>query len=112
MIQRPPRSTLFPYTTLFRSRPVRRPRPPGQPVRRVRLARQRGACRMTAPAQAALFTVEAEPAAPVSGVPAGRFGPAAYDAALAGDGYGWLADLLPGPQSPACERCGRPMSLP
>src|SRR5689334_23721361 len=24
MIRRPPRSTLFPYTTLFRSRPVRR----------------------------------------------------------------------------------------
>src|SRR5205085_11220233 len=28
MIRRPPRSTLFPYTTLFRSRP-RRPPPPG-----------------------------------------------------------------------------------
>src|SRR2546425_4166510 len=27
MIRRPPRSTLFPYTTLFRS-PARRPRPP------------------------------------------------------------------------------------
>ena len=67
---------------------------------------------MTGPAQAALFTVETEPAAPVSGVPAGRFGPAAYDAALAGDGYGWLAGLLPAPQPPACERCGRPMSLP
>src|SRR2546430_6712374 len=26
MIRRPPRSTLFPYTTLFRSRPSRRPR--------------------------------------------------------------------------------------
>src|SRR2546427_5536746 len=25
MIRRPPRSTLFPYTTLFRSHPVRRP---------------------------------------------------------------------------------------
>src|SRR3989449_5394980 len=25
MIRRPPRSTLFPYTTLFRSRPARRP---------------------------------------------------------------------------------------
>src|SRR5215475_15436621 len=25
MIRRPPRSTLFPYTTLFRSRPERRP---------------------------------------------------------------------------------------
>ncbi len=67
---------------------------------------------MTGPAQAALFTVETEPAAPVSGVPSGRYDPAAYDAALTGDGYGWLADLLPGPQPPACERCGRPMSLP
>src|SRR2546430_7579347 len=27
MIRRPPRSTLFPYTTLFRSRPTRRGRP-------------------------------------------------------------------------------------
>src|SRR6185436_20823658 len=27
MIRRPPRSTLFPYTTLFRSRPPSRPRP-------------------------------------------------------------------------------------
>src|SRR5260370_25820499 len=26
MIRRPPRSTLFPYTTLFRSHPARRPR--------------------------------------------------------------------------------------
>src|SRR6267143_6050674 len=27
MIRRPPRSTLFPYTTLFRSRPCRQPAP-------------------------------------------------------------------------------------
>src|SRR2546422_11598913 len=32
MIRRPPRSTLFPYTTLFRSQPG----PTGQPDRRVR----------------------------------------------------------------------------
>ena len=65
---------------------------------------------MTAPAnQAALFTAET---APVSGVPAGRFDQAAYDAALAGDGYSWLADLLSRPQAPPCEGCGRPMSLP
>src|SRR2546430_3445410 len=31
MIRRPPRSTLFPYTTLFRSLPGRRARDPGQP---------------------------------------------------------------------------------
>src|SRR5690349_23077893 len=34
MIRRPPRSTLFPYTTLFRS--------PGQALRRVRGHRRRG----------------------------------------------------------------------
>ena len=67
---------------------------------------------MSAPEQAALFGAGPAPAPPVSGVPAGRFGPAAYDAALTGDGYGWLADLLAAPQPPACERCGQPMSLP
>src|SRR5436190_16125029 len=30
MIRRPPRSTLFPYTTLFRSGPARRPRRPAR----------------------------------------------------------------------------------
>src|SRR5256885_13309926 len=30
MIRRPPRSTLFPYTTLFRSRGLHADRPPGQ----------------------------------------------------------------------------------
>src|SRR6266705_4942750 len=35
MIRRPPRSTLFPYTTLFRS-PARRRRPAREPVQRVR----------------------------------------------------------------------------
>src|SRR5260221_1902755 len=30
MIRRPPRSTLFPYTTLFRSPGIRRPRFPGE----------------------------------------------------------------------------------
>ena len=67
---------------------------------------------MTGPAQDALF--DAEPATPslVSGVPAGRFGPAAYDAALTGDGYGWLADMLPAPQPPPCQTCGQSMTLP
>src|SRR5258708_22044745 len=32
MIRRPPRSTLFPYTTLFRSRPPLLPSQPHQPV--------------------------------------------------------------------------------
>src|SRR3712207_7899213 len=42
MIRRPPRSTLFPYTTLFRSHRggARRPRPPGAGADR---ARSRGA---------------------------------------------------------------------
>src|SRR2546430_17397832 len=34
MIRRPPRSTLFPYTTLFRSHPRHRPRSPGAAVTR------------------------------------------------------------------------------
>src|SRR2546422_7221228 len=32
MIRRPPRSTLFPYTTLFRSRVLRTPRRRGRPA--------------------------------------------------------------------------------
>src|SRR3712207_8151713 len=38
MIRRPPRSTLFPYTTLFRSlphEPLRRPRVPVPPLQRL-----------------------------------------------------------------------------
>src|SRR3712207_7873548 len=48
MIRRPPRSTLFPYTTLFRSRACRRRRgsPPGplvaRPAREVALGGQAG----------------------------------------------------------------------
>src|SRR5471032_3638274 len=40
MIRRPPRSTLFPYTTLFRSRPSRRPTP--RRARRIPAADARG----------------------------------------------------------------------
>lgn len=49
---------------------------------------------------------------PVSGLPASAHNPVAIDAALAGFGYAWLADLLPAPQAPACERCRTPMRLP
>src|SRR5260370_14037196 len=50
MIRRPPRSTLFPYTTLFRSRradlprgePLLRRRAPGHQRRHLGLARRRG----------------------------------------------------------------------
>src|SRR3712207_7236884 len=44
MIRRPPRSTLFPYTTLFRSGGELLPRLPGSPDRRAELERvSRGA---------------------------------------------------------------------
>src|SRR5438309_2828516 len=39
MIRRPPRSTLFPYTTLFRSHPCHLQRPECDPARRGRPAR-------------------------------------------------------------------------
>src|SRR3712207_7686603 len=38
MIRRPPRSTLFPYTTLFRSHRATQPRPQGRAVRLLRRA--------------------------------------------------------------------------
>src|SRR5437588_8523665 len=45
MIRRPPRSTLFPYTTLFRSWPPPcRDRRPGPPPRRCRCCRCRAPC--------------------------------------------------------------------
>src|SRR2546427_1456487 len=47
MIRRPPRSTLFPYTTLFRSpatsTTIHRPGSPGPPPRRTRRKGQRAA---------------------------------------------------------------------
>src|SRR5258708_22617189 len=45
MIRRPPRSTLFPYTTLFRSQVPRRPREPGRGLVRWRRANRVRACR-------------------------------------------------------------------
>src|SRR2546426_5049977 len=41
MIRRPPRSTLFPYTTLFRSRPLERDRIVGQQIVETRRRRAR-----------------------------------------------------------------------
>src|SRR3712207_7925256 len=43
MIRRPPRSTLFPYTTLFRSRAVPRRQDEGRRDGRVEVAARRGA---------------------------------------------------------------------
>src|SRR5438874_7933795 len=50
MIRPPPRSTLFPYTTLFRSRPPRRPGQPGaREVRPAALAEDVGGRRCAGP---------------------------------------------------------------
>ena len=69
---------------------------------------------MITEAQPELFPAAAVtgPAKPVSGIPAGRFDSAASDTALAGDGYGWLTDLLASPRPPLCETYRHPMSLP
>jgi hypothetical protein len=68
---------------------------------------------VSTPSQDTLFgdDIAGTPAA-VSGAHANRPDPAASDAALAGDGFGWLAALLPAPAPPACESCGRAMALP
>ncbi|MFG3442846.1 hypothetical protein ACGF0J_36865 [Nonomuraea sp. NPDC047897] len=63
--------------------------------------------------QASLFTVTTDLAGTaVSGVPYQATDPAASDAELRGDGYGWLAAALPAPRSPACPTCHRPAVLP
>ncbi|MGW4640777.1 hypothetical protein ACWEN6_19745 [Sphaerisporangium sp. NPDC004334] len=63
-------------------------------------------------AQATLFALDPSADAPVSGVPYLGTDPAASDAALAGDGYGWLAAALPAPTAPPCSACHRPQILP
>jgi hypothetical protein len=70
---------------------------------------------MTAhPDQPALFTTD--PAAPEqpcgAAVPYQAADPAAYSPHLAGDGYAWLARVLPPPIALTCPRCRRPMRLP
>src|SRR2546427_6600032 len=55
MIRRPPRSTLFPYTTLFRSAPLVLPREPSLPSRAVPLGPGRSAF-ASAPARPAVPT--------------------------------------------------------
>jgi hypothetical protein len=54
------------------------------------------------------------PAAPAvaSGIGAVHTEPGIGEAALTGDGYGWLAKLLPVPAAPTCKRCGVVMVLP
>src|SRR3712207_7568040 len=44
MIRRPPRSTLFPYTTLFRSQALQQPEDPGQHLVGRQPAEQREPC--------------------------------------------------------------------
>lgn len=67
---------------------------------------------MSSPDQAALFADLPEQAAVASGIGPRRTDPALSDAALAGDRYGWLADLLPAPVPPTCEHCETVMVLP
>lgn len=69
---------------------------------------------MTAPPaqQDALFTPESTAPEPESGA-VSYLGAdtGAYSAVLAGDGYGWLARVLPPPAALPCPRCRRPMRL-
>lgn len=67
---------------------------------------------MTGPDQTSLFNTPDRSPAVASGVTFRHTDPAAYDAALIGDGYGWLAALLPDPAPPACETCDAVMVLP
>ncbi|MFI6530829.1 hypothetical protein ACIBHY_00195 [Nonomuraea sp. NPDC050547] len=56
--------------------------------------------------QASLFVVAPDSTgAVVSGVRVVATNPAASDAALAGDGYEWLAAALPAPSPPTCPTC-------
>src|SRR2546427_6198751 len=64
MIRRPPRSTLFPYTTLFRSRARVTEQPPEAPHARVAVARQEHESRALAEQQAAAPAVEGPHAVP------------------------------------------------
>jgi hypothetical protein len=63
--------------------------------------------------QPGLFTdLPEQGLAVASGVGAARIDPAVSDAALTGDSYGWLAELLSAVAPPECERCSGPMELP
>ncbi|GAA5045593.1 hypothetical protein HNP84_002594 [Thermocatellispora tengchongensis] len=65
--------------------------------------------------QPALFVATPAPPpaeSPVTGVAFLGADPAASDAAVIGDGYGWLADALPAPAAPTCPDCHRPAVLP
>ena len=63
--------------------------------------------------QPGLFTEAPAPLpATASGVRRASTDPAANDAALTGDGYQWLRELVTPPPAPTCERCGRVMVLP
>lgn len=62
--------------------------------------------------QASLFEPPDSARAVASGVRFIAADPATSDAALAGDGYGWLAAALPTPRPPACPACRRPAVLP
>ncbi|MET8698260.1 hypothetical protein ABZW10_05205 [Kitasatospora sp. NPDC004723] len=62
--------------------------------------------------QEALFTTDTAPEPMPGAVPYLAADTSGFDAAVAGDGYGWLARLLPPPVPLTCPRCRRPMRLP
>jgi len=64
------------------------------------------------PEHPALFTLGSDTAPLISGLARIAADPAVSDAALAGDGYGWLAAVLPAPEPPSCPACRRPTVLP
>src|SRR5690349_24017611 len=69
MIRRPPRSTLFPYTTLFRSRPLVRRTRQGQPAGRSRAAGvEPGAARRAGTGQRAAHRAKAAGEGTVAGL--------------------------------------------
>lgn len=66
---------------------------------------------MSTTTQPTLFDPTAAPSQPPA-LPYQAAPPAAYSAALAGDGLDWLGALLPPPRPLVCPQCRRPMRLP
>src|SRR3712207_8348781 len=61
MIRRPPRSTLFPYTTLFRSHAIRLQLRPDYALRRARVEALRAAARRGAKYPPSFYLARSEP---------------------------------------------------
>ncbi|MEV0826395.1 hypothetical protein [Nonomuraea rubra] len=59
-----------------------------------------------------LFALGSDTAPSITGISYAAADPAVSDAALAGDGYDWLAAVLPVPRPPSCPACRHSMVLP